>query len=407
MPHNNKAATMDQAFAHVRVLDFTRVLAGPFASFQLAVQGAQVIKVEQPGGEETRNMARERVWAERQMAPIWMSVNANKRSITLDLSKPSAIAVVKKLAAQADVVVENFRPGVMSRLGIGYEQLSALNPRLIYCAIAGFGQVGPERGTPSYDGMIQAMSGLMSMTGTPDSGPTRAGFAAADMITGMTAAFAIATALFQRSHTGRGQMVDVSMLDSMLALLAQQVAEYTITGSVAGRVGNLSPSRKPTADLFEGSDGHILLAVLTEKQFRMLFTALERTDVFDDPRFVDWFARMENADVVKATIEAALKTDTTKVWEARLKAADIPCARVWSIDEILGHPQLEHRDVIQTVDSEFGPLRLAGASFRLAEGNGGITRPPPRVDQHGAEILAEAGYSGDDIAALKAEGALG
>jgi crotonobetainyl-CoA:carnitine CoA-transferase CaiB-like acyl-CoA transferase len=226
------------------------------------------------------------------------------------------------------------------------------------------------------------------------------------MITGINAAYAMATALFQRSHTGRGQFVDVSMLDSMLALLAQQVAEYTVTGEVAQRVGNLSPSRKPTADLFEGSDGYILLAVLTEKQFRALFTALGRTDVFDDPRFADWFTRAEHAAVVKATIEAALKTDSSKVWEARLKAADIPCARVWAIDEILEHPQLAHRDIIQTVDSAFGPLRLAGAAFRLAEGNGGLTRPPPLVDQHGAEILAEAGYSADEIAALRGGGAL-
>ncbi len=398
---------MAQAFANVRVLDFTRVLAGPFASFQLALQGADVIKVEAPGGEETRTIARQRDWVERKMAPIWMSVNGNKRSIVLDLSKPAAVAVVKRLAAAADIVVENFRPGVMNRLGIGYDALSAINPKLIYCAIAGFGQEGPERRTPSYDGMIQAMSGLMAMTGTPESGPTRAGFAAVDMITGINAAYAMATALFQRSHTGRGQFVDVAMLDSMLALLAQQVAEYTVTGDVAQRSGNLSPSRKPTADLFAGSDGHILLAVLTEKQFRSLFTVLGRTDVFEDPRFVDWFARMDNAALVKATIEAALQTDTCKVWEARLKAADIPCARVWAIDEILAHPQLGHRDIIQTVDSEFGPLRLTGASFRLAEGNGGMTRPPPRVDEHGAEILAEAGYSGDEIAALRAAGALG
>ena len=398
---------MDRAFAHIKVLDFTRVLAGPFASFQLALQGAAVIKVEQPGGEDTRGMARQRDWSERKMAPIWMSVNANKRSITLDLAKPAAVEVVKRLAAAADIVVENFRPGVMDRLGIGYAALSAINPSLIYCAIAGFGQLGPERGRPSYDGMIQAMSGLMAMTGTADGGPTRAGFAAADMITGINAAFAMATALFQRTHSKRGQFVDVSMLDSVLALLAQQVAEFTTTGDVAGRVGNLSPSRKPTADLFAGSDGYILLAVLTEKQYRALFTALGRTDVFDDPRFADWFTRMEHAGVVKATIEAALGTAPCVEWEARLRAADIPCARVWAIDEILEHPQLAHRDILQAVEGPFGPLRLAGAAFRLAEGNGGIDRAPPRVDEHGGEILGEAGYSVAEIAGLREGGALG
>jgi crotonobetainyl-CoA:carnitine CoA-transferase CaiB-like acyl-CoA transferase len=398
---------MNQAFAGIRILDFTRVLAGPFASFQLALQGADVIKIEHPEGEDTRKIARSREWADRQMAPIWMAVNANKRSLTLDLQKPEAVAVVHRMVRDADMVVENFRPGVMERLGIGWPQLSKINPKLIYTAISGFGQKGPESRTPSYDGMIQAMSGLMAMTGTAESGPTRAGFAAADMITGLSAAYAMSTALFQRTHTGRGQFVDVAMLDAVLNLLAQQVAEYTVAGDVAGRVGNLSPSRKPTADLFQGRDGFILLAVLTEKQYRALFTALERTQVFDDPRFADWFLRMENAAAMKAEIEAALQTDSIKNWEARLKVADIPSARVWGIDEITTHPQIAHRAILQTVDSEFGPLTLAGPAFRMAEGEGGITRPPPRVGQHSAEILAAAGYSAEEIAGLRAVGATG
>jgi crotonobetainyl-CoA:carnitine CoA-transferase CaiB-like acyl-CoA transferase len=396
-----------RAYAHVRVLDFTRVLAGPFASYQLALQGADVVKVEIPAGEETRNTSRDRIWSERHMAPIWMSVNGNKRSITLDLRNPAAIAAVKRMAATVDVVVENFRPGVMERLGIGWPQLREVNPKLIYCAIAGFGQQGPERGTPSYDGMIQAMSGLMAMTGTPESGPLRAGFAAADMITGINAAFAIATALFQRTHTGSGQFVDVSMLDAVLSLLAQQVAEFTTTGEVAGRVGNLSPSRKPTADLFRGRDGFILMTVMTEKLYRVLFETLGRPEVLDDPRFADWFGRMEHAAALKTIVEDALQADSIVSWESRLKAADIPCARVWAIDEILDHPQLAHRDVIQTVESEFGPLRLAGAAFKLAEGSGGLTRPPPRIGAHTHEVLGEFGFSGPEIASLKAEGAFG
>jgi crotonobetainyl-CoA:carnitine CoA-transferase CaiB-like acyl-CoA transferase len=398
---------MQRAFANVRILDFTRVLAGPFAAFQLALQGADVIKIEHPDGEDTRNISRHRDWAERGMAPIWMAVNGNKRSLTLDLQKPEAKAVVHRLAGTADLVVENFRPGVMERLGIGWPQLSAINPKLIYCAISGFGQQGPERGTPSYDGMIQAMSGLMAMTGTAESGPTRAGFAAADMITGISAAYAMATALYQRTHTGQGQFVDVAMLDAVLNLLAQQVAEHTATGEVHGRVGNLSPSRKPTADLFAGRDGHLLLAVLTEKQYRALFTALDRTEVFDDPRFADWFGRMEHGPAMKAVIEEALQTDSAAAWEARLRAADIPCARVWGIDEIVHHPQLAHRDVLQRVDSEFGPLTLAGPAFRLAEGSGGIARRPPRVGEHTTEILAAAGYAEREIEKLRASGAVG
>jgi len=399
---------MNRAFSNVRVLDFTRVLAGPFATFQLALQGADVVKVEQLGGEDTRNIARSREWAERKMAPIWMSVNGGKRSITLDLQKPAAVAVIKRLAAEADVVVENFRPGVMDRLGIGWAALSAINPKLIYCAMSGFGQDGPERGTPSYDGMIQAMSGLMAMTGTPESGPLRAGFAAADMITGINGAFALATALYQRTHTGQGQFVDLAMLDSMLGLLAQQVAEFTTTAEVPGRVGNLSPSRKPTADLYKGRDGYILLAVLTDKQYKILFTTLGREDVFSDPRFADWFTRMQHAAAMKAVIEEALQTDSAANWEARLKAADIPCARVWGVDEILTHPQLAHRAILQTVDSAFGPLTLTGPAFKLTQGGtGGLDRPPPRAGEHGEEILGAAGYSAEEIATLRQLGALG
>jgi crotonobetainyl-CoA:carnitine CoA-transferase CaiB-like acyl-CoA transferase len=398
---------MNTAFHNVRILDFTRVLAGPFASFQLALQGADVVKIEHPDGEDTRKIAKSREWADRKMAPIWMSVNSNKRSLTLDLSKPEAVAVVKRLAVDADMVVENFRPGVMERLGIGWPQLREVNPRLIYTAISGFGQKGPESRTPSYDGMIQAMSGLMAMTGTAESGPTRAGFAAADMITGLSAAYAMATALFQRTHTGQGQFVDVAMLDAVLNLLAQQVAEFTVVGDVAGGVGNLSPSRKPTADLFQGRDGFILLAVLTEKQYRALFVALGRADVLEDPRFADWFLRMENAAAMKAEIEAALQADSIVNWEARLKAADIPSARVWGIDEITTHPQIPHRAILQQVDSEFGKLTLAGPAFRMAAGEGGITRPPPRVGQHSDEVLLAAGYSAGEIAGLRAAGALG
>lgn len=398
---------MNRAFHHVRILDFTRVLAGPFASFQLALQGADVIKIEHPEGEDTRKIARSRDWAERQMAPIWMAVNGNKRSLTLDLQKPEAVAVVKRMVTSADMVVENFRPGVMERLGIGWPQLSAINPKLIYTAISGFGQKGPESRTPSYDGMIQAMSGLMSMTGTAASGPTRAGFAAADMITGLSAAYAMATALYQRTHTGQGQFVDVAMLDAVLNLLAQQVAEFTVTGDVAGRAGNLSPSRKPTADLFQGRDGFILLAVLTEKQYGNLFRALGRPDVLGDARFGDWFLRMENAGAMKVVIEEALQGDSVANWEARLREADIPCARVWGIDEITSHPQLAHRNILQKVDSAFGELTLAGPAFRMAQGEGGITRPPPRVGEHSEEVLREAGFSADEVAGLRAAGALG
>ena len=217
---------MTRPFEGVKILDFTQVLAGPYASYQLALLGADVIKVERREGEDMRRTPLSREWAERGLAPGWQAINGNKRSLTLDLQKPEAIAIVKQLAAQADVVMENFRPGVMDKLGIGYAALSAINPRLIYCAISGFGQTGPERLGAGYDGKIQALSGIMAITGHEETGPTRAGFAVCDVLSGATAAFGVSSALFQRTHTGKGQLVDVSMLEATLAFLSGQVADY-------------------------------------------------------------------------------------------------------------------------------------------------------------------------------------
>ncbi|HVR48717.1 MAG TPA: CoA transferase, partial [Pseudorhodoferax sp.] len=212
---------MSKAFHGVRVLDFTHVVSGPFGSYQLGLQGAEVIKVEQRGGEELRFGSLTPEWGKRGYSPGWAALNGNKKSITLDLKKPQAVEIVHRLVAEADVVIENFRPGVMDKLGIGYRALSAIQPQLIYCAVTGFGQEGPDSATGSFDGMIQAVSGMMSMTGDPATGPVRTGFAAADVITGMTAAFAVSAALFQRTHTGQGQYIDVAMLDASMSFMAQ------------------------------------------------------------------------------------------------------------------------------------------------------------------------------------------
>ena len=257
-------------FAGVKVLDFTRVLAGPYGSYQLALLGADVIKVESREGDDMRFGSRANDWEKRGLAAPWVAVNSGKRSITLDLKKPKAIEVVKRLAAKADVVTENFRPGVMDKLGIGYETLKAINPRLIYCAVSGFGQVGPDRETAAFDGMIQAMSGLMSITGFPTNGPTRVGFAGADVMSGATAALGVASALYQRTHTGQGQLVDVAMIDAVMGYLAQQFTEHLMTGRVHGQGANLSVTRKPTGDLYKTRDGWMVLAVMTEPQFQRL-----------------------------------------------------------------------------------------------------------------------------------------
>ncbi len=395
---------MTKPFAGIRILDFTRYVAGPFGTYQLALLGADVVKIEPKAGEEMRHSQLSKEWTAKGLGPSFLGINSNKRSLTLDLQKPKAAEIVRRLAKDADVVWENFRPGIMDRFGLGYEALKALNPRLIYCAVSGFGQNGPERGTAAFDGKLQAMSGIMSITGHEDKGPTRAGFALCDTIGGMTAAFAVSSALYQRTVTGEGQFVDVSMLDAALSFLSGQVAEYTVAGHIHRQYGNLSTTGKPTGSRFKCGEGDLQLAVMTDRQFTGLMKGIAREDTLADPRFADWPARIKNEAALRVIIEGALAGDSAKSWEKRLTALDVPCAGIWKISEIVHHPQLAHRDVLQKVQSEEGELTLVGSGFRLAHGGGGIDRPPPRIGQHNAEILAEAGYDESEIAAMTDEG---
>jgi crotonobetainyl-CoA:carnitine CoA-transferase CaiB-like acyl-CoA transferase len=390
-------------FAGVRILDFTQVLAGPYASYQLALLGADVIKIERRGGEDMRRTPLSREWAARNMAPSFLAVNGNKKSLTLDLQKPAARDIVAKLAANADVVMENFRAGVMDRLGMGYAALSAINPRLIYCAISGFGQTGPASTEAGYDGKIQAMSGIMAITGHEEMGPTRAGFAVCDVLSGATGAFAISSALFQRTHTGIGQFVDVSMLEASLAFLTTQVADYTVAGHHQRQAGNQAISRKVTANLFRAKDSFLLLAVNDEKQYCNLMKTIGRADALDDPRFGDWFARKENETALRQIIESALAAEPATVWERRLNDAGAPCASIWKIEDIIDHPQVAARNVMQTVDSPYGPLRLMGSGFQMAHGGGRLDTVAPEAGADTDAVLAEIGYDAAAIATLRAE----
>jgi len=392
---------MTRPFTGVRILDFTQVLAGPYASYQLALLGAEVIKIERLGGEDMRRTPLSREWAERNMASAFIAVNGNKKSLTLDLSKPEAKDIVRKLAANADVVMENFRGGVMDRLGLGHHALSEINPRLIYCAISGFGQTGPFSGEAGYDGKIQAMSGIMAITGHAEMGPTRAGFAVCDVLSGATAAFAVSSALFQRSQTGEGQFIDVSMLEASLAYLSTQVADFTVAGHHQEQAGNQAISRKVTANLFKAKDSFLLLAVNDEKQYRNLMTALGRTDVFDDPRFADWFTRKDNEAALRAIIEKALADEDAKVWERRLNDAGAPCASIWKVEEIIDHPQIAARGAMQMVDSPYGPLRLMGSGFQMAHGGGKLDTAAPAAGANTDEILTAIGYDTAAIEALR------
>jgi crotonobetainyl-CoA:carnitine CoA-transferase CaiB-like acyl-CoA transferase len=392
---------MSKPFTGVKILDFTRVLAGPYGSYQLALLGADVIKVESREGDDMRYGNRANEWEKRGLAAPWVSVNAGKRSITLDLKQPKAIEVIKRLVPKVDVVMENFRPGVMDKLGIGYETLRAISPKLIYCAVSGFGQVGPERATAAFDGMIQAMSGLMSITGFPANGPTRVGFAGADVMSGATAALGVASALFQRTHTGKGQLVDVAMIDAVMGYLAQQFTEHMMTGRVHEQAANLSVTRKPTGNLFKTKDGWMVLAVMTDPQFQRLMKVLGCEAALGDPRFADWPKRIDNNQALHEIIEAAMKTETAETWVQRFAKADVPAGRVLSIPETAKLDLMKHRTVLQTVETEHGPIQVVGSGFRLEHGGGSVDRPPAKLGQHTDEVLGEAGYSASEIAEMR------
>jgi crotonobetainyl-CoA:carnitine CoA-transferase CaiB-like acyl-CoA transferase len=392
---------MKKPFAGVKILDFTRVLAGPYGSYQLALLGADVIKIEAREGDDMRFGNRANDWEKRGLAAPWVAVNAGKRSLTLDLKQPKAIEVVKRLVPKVDVVMENFRPGVMDKLGIGYETLRALNPRLIYCAVSGFGQVGPDRATAAFDGMIQAMSGLMSITGFPANGPTRVGFAGADVMSGATAAFGVASALYQRTHTGQGQLVDVAMIDAVMGYLAQQFTEHLMTGRVHEQAQNLSVTRKPTGNLFKTKDGWMVLAVMTEPQFQRLMKVLGCEAALGDPRFADWPTRIQNNTTLHEIVEAAMKTETSATWAERFAKADVPAGRVLSIPETVKLDHFRRRTILQDVETEHGPIKVVGTGFRLEHGGGSVDRPPATLGQHTDEVLGEAGYSPTEITEMR------
>lgn len=393
---------MSKPFAGVKILDFTRVLAGPYASYQLALLGADVIKVEAREGDEMRFGTRSNDWERRGMAAPWVAVNAGKRSITMDLKSPKAIEAVMRLVPKVDVVMENFRPGVMDKLGIGWETLKKVNPRLIYCAVSGFGQVGPDKATAAFDGMIQAMSGLMSITGFPANGPTRVGFAGADVMSGFTAAFGVASALYQRTHTGKGQLVDVAMIDAVTGFLAQQFTEHMMTGRVHEQAQNLSVTRKPTGNLFKTRDGWMVLAVMTDPQFQRLMKVLGCEAALPDPRFKDWPTRIANNTALHEIVEAAMKKETSATWAERFAKADVPAGRVLSIPETVKLDHYGHRTIMQTVETEHGPIKVVGSGFRMEHGGGSVERPPATIGQHTDEVLREAGYSAVEIAEMRA-----
>lgn len=399
---------MGASLQGIRVLDLTNVLAGPFACHQLAHMGADVIKVEsRQGGDLARQLGADPELNRRHMGVSFLAQNPGKRSITVDLKKPAGKEVLRRLVRSADVLVENFRPGVMQRLGLGYESLLADNPRLVYCAISGFGQDGPLRDLPAYDQIIQGMSGTMSITGAPDNAPYRVGYPMADTIGGMTAAFAIAAALADRQRTG-GTFIDVSMLEAVMATMGWVISNHLIAGRAPQPMGNDNFTASPSGT-FRTADGLLNIAANKQEQFEALCRVVERPDLPQDPRFCERQGRLQHRAELKAQLEAALAARTTEAWWPLLNRAGVPAGPVYTVGEALAHPQVAGRGMIGRFDDVPGvgrDIRVVRTGFKIDGQAPRVDTPPPTLGQHSSEILASLGYSAGEIAQLQDEQAI-
>ena len=387
----------------IRVLDLTNVLAGPFCGYQLAQLGAQVIKIEMPGeGDLARQLGASPDLNRIGMGASFLAQNAGKQSIALDLKQPQGKAVFLRLVTGADVVLENFRPGVMERLGLGYEVLRQARPALVYCAISGFGQTGPLRDNPAYDQIVQGMSGIMSITGDAQSAPLRVGSPVSDVIGGLTAAFAICAALVRARTQGQGESIDVSMLDSTLVTLGWQVSNFLIAGVEPQPMGNENMTAAPSGT-FRAKDGPLNIAANKQEQFEALARLIGREDLLADPRFREREARKAHRAELTAEIERALAGQEAAVWAAQLNAVGVPAGPVLSVPEVLAHPHVAARELVTEVGAIPGreePLRVVRAGFRLASGDPRPHSPPPRLGEHTLPLLETLGFSEDEISQL-------
>ncbi len=395
--------------AGVRVLDLTNVLAGPFCGYQLALLGADVIKVEVPdGGDLARQLGADSELNRRFMGASFLAQNAGKRSITLDLKTPSGKDVFWRLLATSDVVLENFRPGVMQRLGLGFAALTAVKPDVIHCAISGFGQDGPLRHNPAYDQIVQGMSGVMSVTGDAQSAPLRVGYPMADTIGGLTAAFSISAALYRRAKTGRGEQIDVSMLESVLATMGWQVSNWLIAGVRPSPMGNENMTASPSGT-FRTGEGLLNISANKQEQFEVLADLIGRSDLKTDPRFADREDRKRNRRDLTREIERALASRSAADWAETFNRSGVPAGPVLSVPDVLVHPQVTERGMVRTFSDVPGldrDVSVTRTGFRLASGDPAPGRPPPMLGQDTRSILAELGYSDEEIDRFDADGAI-
>ncbi len=385
---------MTKPLAGLRVADFSHVMAGPYASHLLCLLGAEVIKIEAPGrGDAMRHYGTDRRYDG--MAPAFIAVNAGKQSIALDLKDPEQAETARRIVDRSDVLLENFRPGVMTRLGLGYEAMKVRNPRLVYCSVSGYGQSGPLRDWPAIDNIVQATSGMMSLGGAPGDPPTRVGFPVVDTLTGQTAAFAILAALLRRERTGgEGEYLDVAMFDASVSFMASAVVPYLVTGKALARTGNTGYSGQPTSALFQAGDGRdVSLGVVQQHQFEALARLLERSDWLEDARFRTPELRRANAEAMRDELGAVLARQPAAHWEAVLSDAGIPCGMVREVGEAVSMPHGADRGLTLPLTVPGLPdgkeeVAIVNAGFRMSAEGPGTTLPPPRLDEHGDRIRA-------------------
>lgn len=387
----------------IRVLDVSRVLTGPYCSMMLADLGAEVIKIERPGrGDDTRAWGPPFLGGE---SAYFLSINRNKRSVTVDLKSPEGRRIVLELAARSDVFLENFAPGVADRLGIGYEAIHAANPRIVYCSISGFGQDGPYRDHPAYDIILQGMGGLQAITGEADRPPVRIGVAVADIAGGMFAAFAIAAALAHRARAAEGEHIDVSLMDCQLAWLTYMAANYFATGVDPERAGSRHPTIVPY-QAFPTQDGYLNVAVGNDEIFRRFCTALGRPDLAHDPRFATNPARVEHRDELEPLLEGLFVAHTTSEWMALLDEHDVPAGPVYRVSDIARDAQvLARKSLLELRHAKAGTLQQFRPPFRCEHERDAHT-PPPLLGEDTETVLASLGYTGERIAALRKAGAI-
>ncbi len=408
------------ALSGVRVLDLSRVLAGPWCTQTLADLGAEVVKIERPpapghpGGDDTRGWGppflRDEAGAETAEAAYFLGANRNKRSVAIDLAHPEGQALVRRLAQQADVVVENFKVGDMARYGLDAASLLALNPRLVYCSITGYGQTGPYRDRAGYDYAIQGAGGLMSITGErddlPGGGPQKVGVAVADLFTGMYATVAILAALRHRDATGQGQAIDMALLDTQVAMLANLGANYLVTGQPPGRAGNAHQNIVPY-QVFEVADGHLILAVGNDGQFAKFCAVAGCPELAADPRFARNADRVRHRATLVPLLAALMKTRRRADWLAALEAAKVPCGPINDLAEVFADPQVQARGLRVPVPHPLNAgLHLVGSPMKLSATPVQLRRPPPLLGQHTREVLAEIGVDGAAFERLREAGVI-